>query len=181
MKSSATLRAAPMLTSFSHGESAFSTTPKAVESTGSRRTSGRGGAADSDMMVMVSLLSFDGVGEQHRVDPAFQREQAFGIALPRIEWEAVQLRLHLTGMRRHEQDAAADLDRLGNRVRDEQYGEARVVPELKQLVLHPPARERVEGGERLVHQQDVGLHRHAARDRDALLHSARQRMRQTVG
>ena len=53
----------------------------------------------------------------------------------------------------------------------------RVVPQLQQLFLHPAARQRVERRERLVHQQDLRLHRHRARDRDALLHAARQRVR----
>ena len=47
-------------------------------------------------------------------------------------------------------------------------------PDLQQLVLQLLARERVERAERLVHQQDVGLVREHARDRDALLHAARK-------
>ena len=60
---------------------------------------------------------------------------------------------------------------------DEQHGELRFVPQRHQLVLHAHARQRIERGERFVHQQDVGLHRHAARDRDALLHAAGERVR----
>ena len=84
-------------------------------------------------------------------------------------------------MRRQQQDAVADLDRLGNRVRDEQHGEFRFLPQHQQLVLHALAGQRVERGERFVHQQDVGLHRHAARNRHPLLHAARQRVRIGVG
>ena len=68
----------------------------------------------------------------------------------------------------------------GNRMGDEQHGEMRFVPQRQQLVLHARARERVERGERLVHQQNIRLHRHAARDRDALLHAAGQRVRIAV-
>ena len=45
---------------------------------------------------------------------------------------------------------------------------------LQQLFLHHLARHRVERGERLVHQQDFGVGGEQARDRDALLHAARQ-------
>ena len=41
-----------------------------------------------------------------------------------------------------------------------------------QLVLQMLADQRVERGERLVHQQDVGLGRKGARQADALLHAA---------
>ena len=51
----------------------------------------------------------------------------------------------------------------------------------EQVFLHLAARQRVERRERLVHEQDLRLHRHRARDRDALLHAARQRVRKVVG
>ena len=63
---------------------------------------------------------------------------------------------------------------------DEQHGEFGFFPELQQLVLAGPPRQRVERRERFVHQQDVGLHRHAAGDGDALLHAAGQRVRIAV-
>ena len=59
--------------------------------------------------------------------------------------------------------------------------EPRVLPELQQLLLHLAPRQRVERGEGLVHQQDVGLHRHGARNGDALLHAAGQRVRIGIG
>ncbi len=62
-------------------------------------------------------------------------------------------------------------------MRHEQDREVGVFPELQQLFLHLPAGERVERGERLVHEQDVGLHGHAACNGHALLHAARQHVR----
>jgi hypothetical protein len=79
-------------------------------------------------------------------------------------------------MRREQQDAVTDPDRFGNRMGHEQHGEFRVLPEPQQLFLHLAACERVERGERLVHQEDMRLERQRARDRDALLHPARERM-----
>src|SRR5690349_2232775 len=112
------------------------------------------------------------------MDPLLERGDVGAV---RIARQAVELGLDLPRVRRQQQDAAADLDRLGDRVRDEQHGEARALPQREQLVLHLAARECVERGERLVHQQYVRLHRHAARDRDALFHAARQCVREAVG
>ena len=78
----------------------------------------------------------------------------------------------LAWMRRQQEDAVADLDRFRNRMGDEHQRKTGVGPELQQLFLHLPAGKRVERGERLVHQEHVRLHRHAARNRDALLHAA---------
>ena len=62
----------------------------------------------------------------------------------------------------------------------EQYGELRFIPQRQQLVLHAGARERVERSERLVHEQYIRLHGHAARDGDALLHAAGEGVRVAV-
>ena len=90
---------------------------------------------------------------------------------------AVELALDLAGMRREQQDAVADQHGLRDRVGHEQHREARIGPQLEQLVLHPAPRERIERGERLVHQQHVRLHRQRPRDGDALFHAAGQRVR----
>ena len=59
-------------------------------------------------------------------------------ALPSIGRGRVDVdhfRLDPAGMRRQQQDAVADLDRLGDRVGHEQHGELRLVPQLQQFVL----------------------------------------------
>ena len=63
----------------------------------------------------------------------------------------------------------------------EDDGHAGARPDLQELALQLLARERVERAERLVHQQDVGIVGEHARDRDALLHAARQLARVAVG
>ena len=80
-------------------------------------------------------------------------------------------------MRREHQDAAADQDRFLDRMGDEQHREADIVPQRLQFFLHVAPGQRVERGERLVHQQHRRLHGERARDRDALLHAARQHVR----
>ena len=89
----------------------------------------------------------------------------------------VELRLHLPGMRREHQDAAADDARLLDGMGDEEHRETGVLPELQELLLHLAPGQRVERRERLVHQQDVRLHRHAAGDGHPLLHAAGEHVR----
>ena len=67
--------------------------------------------------------------------------------------------------------------RFLDRMRDEDHGEADVFPQPDQFFLHLAAGERIERGERLVHQQHGRLHRERARDGDALLHAAGQHVR----
>src|SRR4030088_2647465 len=43
---------------------------------------------------------------------------------------------------------------------------------MQQQLLHLQAGLRIERAERLVHQEELGLHQQAARDTDALLHAA---------
>ena len=76
--------------------------------------------------------------------------------------------------RRHDDDAGREEDRLGDRVRDEDDGGERLLPDPEQLVVQPLPRHLVERAERLVHQQQRRRERERARDRHALLHAARQ-------
>jgi hypothetical protein len=62
-------------------------------------------------------------------------------------------------------------------VGDEQHRLPGLVPDAQQLGLHQIAGLGVERGERLVHQQHLGIGRQRARQPDALFHAARQLMR----
>ena len=57
---------------------------------------------------------------------------------------------------------------------DEDDGLAQVAPQREQIVVEPEARDLVERGERLVHQENVGIGDQRAGQRDAHLHAARQ-------
>ncbi len=76
--------------------------------------------------------------------------------------------------RREDHDAVGHVDGLVDVVGDEQDGHAVLVADAQDEVLEVGARLRVDGGERLVHEQDLGLVGEAARDRHALLHAARE-------
>ena len=78
---------------------------------------------------------------------------------------------------RHHDDAIRQIDRLVDRVRDEQHRTRVDARQLDQLFLHDDARLRIERAERLVHQQHVRIEHIAAGDGDALLHAARELMR----
>src|SRR4051812_12695200 len=135
MISSTVLRTAPMAKMRSKLLSGFSTTPNALVGIGSRRISGRvtgseatAGLDDSAALDMDRPLLFHGLGEEHGVDLSLEARGRLRLAVPPGR---VELRLHLARVRRQQQDAVADLDRLGDRVRDEKHGELGLVPELK--------------------------------------------------
>src|SRR5262245_25975885 len=95
----------------------------------------------------------------------------------RIGALALDFGLHASRLRAQQQNASTEPNRLWHRMRHEKNREIRVDAELQQLVLHLRSRERIERRERFVHQQDFGFHCHRPRDRDALFHASRQRMR----
>jgi hypothetical protein len=93
-----------------------------------------------------------------------------------VEGVGVELGLDLTRMGREHEDTRADDDRLLDRMGDKKHRELRVLPELQQFLLHLAPGQRVERGERLVHEQDIGLHGHGACNGHALLQTAGQCM-----
>ena len=76
------------------------------------------------------------------------------------------------GMRVHHDDAVRQQQRLLQVVRDEEDGRTilgpRGLPELEQLALQAQLGLRIEGGEGLVHQQDLARRRHRPSKRDPL-------------
>ena len=81
----------------------------------------------------------------------------------------------------HDRDRVADLERLVEIVADEDDGLVQPLLQLEQIVLQLVADQRVEGGERLVHQQDVGVGGEGAGEPDALLHAAGELVRELAG
>ena len=69
------------------------------------------------------------------------------------------------------------VDRLLDRMRDQHHRLALGRQHLQQQVLHRRTGLRIERAERLVHQQELRVHRIGARDRQPLAHAARQRLR----
>ena len=67
-----------------------------------------------------------------------------------------------------------EIDRFEHRVGDEHHGRAQRPPQRQQILVELEARDLVERGERLVHQQNLRLGDQRARDRDAHAHAARQ-------
>ena len=66
-------------------------------------------------------------------------------------------------------------------VRDEDDCDVDLAPDLEQVGLHPRTRLRVQGRERLVHEQDARPHRQRPGDRHALLHATGELMRVGIG
>ena len=80
----------------------------------------------------------------------------------------------------HDPDPVGDADGLGEVVGDEDDGLAQGALQTEELVLHLAPDQRVEGGERLVEEPDVGLDRQRAGDADALLLPARELAREVA-
>jgi hypothetical protein len=63
----------------------------------------------------------------------------------------------------------------------EQHRQPRFGDDAFEFGVQQVAGDRVEGAERFVHQQDIGILRQCARERYALTHPARQLMRSSSG
>ena len=74
----------------------------------------------------------------------------------------------------HDRDTAADTDRLVQIVRDEDRGLVQFGRERQELLLKPAPNQRIQRGERLIHQQDLGVRRERPGEPDPLLHAPRQ-------
>src|SRR3954471_18458481 len=94
----------------------------------SRKIAGRS-AKTSDMIRVLHS-----VGKQHLMDIAAKRGARRRAVMSTRH--AVDFRLDLARVRREQQNAVADLDRLRDRMRHEDYGELDVVPQAQKLVLH---------------------------------------------
>jgi hypothetical protein len=78
------------------------------------------------------------------------------------------------GARCHHQHAVGEKDRLGDRVRDEEYRLLPFEPDMLQLRVHLLAGHRIERTERLVHEQNGGIMNERTHHGHALLHAAGQ-------
>ena len=78
------------------------------------------------------------------------------------------------GTGRHHRQVGAQQERLEDVVGDVENGLARLGPDFAEFDLEVFLRYRVQGRERLVHEEDVRVVRQRAGDLDALLHPARE-------
>ena len=99
------------------------------------------------------------------------------VEVPRVRQVDVDLPADAAGVRVQHDDPIRQAHRLADRVRDEQDRLVRLEPQLLELLVQQRARLGVEGGERLVHQQDGRVHHQRPGDRDALPHAAGQLVR----
>ena len=72
----------------------------------------------------------------------------------------------------HDCDSGPESDGFIQIVSDEQGRLVQVLGELEKLVLQLAADQRIEGAERLVHQEHVGIRRERASESDPLLHAS---------
>src|SRR5665213_2346106 len=108
-----------------------------------------------------------------------QRPRGF---VTRARQRDVDDRLQAAGLGGHHRDTVGQENGLVDRVRDENDGAplggaAVLAPDAHQLVLQDEPRLRIERGQRLVHQQYVGLVGEQTRERGALAHAAGKLLR----
>ncbi|CEI76372.1 Putative uncharacterized protein [Pseudomonas aeruginosa] len=124
---------------------------------------------------------FAALVEQQAVDASGRRLQRFAAQAVQPERVAVHFGPDPPRVRREQQDAVAHHQRLLDGVGDEQQGETHLFPQAQQFFLHLSPGQRVQRGERLVHQQDLRLHRQRPGDRHPRLHAPGQRVRVGLG
>ncbi len=77
------------------------------------------------------------------------------------------------GLGRHQEYTVPEIDRLLDGVGYQKNGALLLGPKLDEQLLHSQTNARIEGAERLVHEQDLRLQDEGGGNRDTLLHPAR--------
>src|SRR5215831_16529298 len=167
-------------------KSSHTTTPSASTAIGSKTRSTRSTRVRASSFALTSLIIVrptsrswslgrgDGARQGLRDLPAMADiigggAEAFVARIGRVDRELGE---EAAGPRGHYHDPLRQIDRLEHRMGDEDDGLAQRLPERQQVVVEAKARDLVERGERLVHQQERRLGDERARDRGAHLHSA---------
>src|SRR5688500_1952804 len=75
------------------------------------------------------------------------------VDVPRVRQLDSDLAADASRVRVQHDDPVGQSDRLADRVRDEEYGLARLHPQFLELLVQQRAGLRIEGGERLVHEK----------------------------
>jgi len=87
----------------------------------------------------------------------------------------------LAGVRRHDDDAVAHVDRLVDVMGDEEHRGAAGLPEAQHFILHAHSSEGIERPERFVEEQDARMIYQSSSQRNALSHAAGKVVRVSVG
>src|SRR5438132_3000517 len=173
----------PMRTKSSH-----TTTPSASTATGSSTRSTRSTRVRASSFALASLIiarsrsrswafrRADGARQGFRDLPAMADiisggAKAFVARIGRVDRELGE---DAAGPRGHHDDPLREIDRLEHRMGDEHDRLAHRLPERQQIVVEAKARDLVERGERLVHQQKFRLGDERACDGGAHLHPTRE-------
>ena len=114
------------------------------------------------------------------IDVVDQRAEGRVDAVARLRQVHLDLGDDAAGIGGEHQDAVAHQHRFLDIVRDQQDAadrHAAFAPEVEKVGAQRFGGEHVERGERLVHQQQLGIDHQRAREADALAHAARQLLR----
>src|SRR5499427_8564425 len=162
-------------------KSSHTTTPSASTAIGSKTRSARSTRVRASSFALASLILVrptsrswslrrgDGARQGFRDLPAMADiigggAEAFVARIGRVDQKLGE---DAAGPRGHYHDSLREIDRLEHRMGDKDHGLAQRLPERQQVVVEAKARDLVERGERLVHQQELRLGNERARNRGA--------------
>ena len=79
---------------------------------------------------------------------------------------------HVPGARAEHDYALTEVNRFLDGMRDQHLSMAAPLPQLEQRLLQRLSQQRIDGRERLVHEQQIGVHRERTGEREPLAHTA---------
>ena len=134
------------------------------------------GAKPGAGKALAPLRQLFGAFRRHLgVDAIHQRDEGGILAVARMGQADFDFRHHAAGIGGEQQHPVAHQHRFLDVVGDEDHALDRqlaFLPEVEKVRTQIFCGQHIEGGERLVHQQDVGMHHQRARKADALAHAA---------
>src|SRR6476660_2678891 len=131
-----------------------------------QRKERRGGIVSFRCRSLGLGTAFEGVGNSAGIGGELD-----AIQVTRSREFDYEFLLHPSRMRRKKQDPITQTNRFTNVVGDKDNGFAARFPNALEIAVKLLAGESIEGGERLIHQEDAGIRREGARQSHALLHS----------
>src|SRR5437762_855985 len=134
-----------------------------------RRKERRGGIVSFRCRSLGLGAAFEGVGNSTGIGGELDTVQ---VARSRqLDYEFL---LHPSGMRRKQQDPITQTNCFPDVVSDKDNGFASRFPNALEIAIKLLAGERIEGGKRLIHQEDAWIGGEGASQGDALFHPARK-------
>src|SRR5882724_3251885 len=132
-----------------------------------RKRERRGGIVSFRCRSLGLGTAFEGVGNSASIG-----RELDAVQVARSRQLDHEFLLHPTRMRRKKQDPITQTNRFADVVSDKDNGFAPRFPNALEIAIKLLAGKSIEGGERLIHQEDAWIGREGAGQRDTLFHPA---------